>query len=763
MRAHPNPTGINGRPNGTGNGHLLPIRASLAALVAIIVLVSMFVAQIHSEGQRMTGYYTAVEQALAVRAQIGRLSGALHDSVNGQRGFLLTGGQEELSRYEQTTQELSGSLQALVAVAGRPSLRPPLERLAELVPATIMELGRAITAYQQSGQAAAAEIVTGGISIAIVRQTHAALDEMRAIESKTMETLSAQVAARVANSQAVLLVLFGGILFAMFVSTVIGLTHISAHHETEENLRKALLSADAAHQEAEQANRAKTEFLTTMSHEIRTPLHAVIGTAELVLENGGLNFRQHEYLERIQTSGIALLNLVDDVLDLKKIEAGEVEMTSEPFSLKILIDNALSIVRTSARAKHLELSVLLDHSLPRTLLGDEPRLRQVLLNLLGNAVKFTDHGQVTLRVEHQGATKAGEALRFSVTDTGPGIPKSKYERLFKRFSQINPTAGRGPGTGLGLTISKRLVELMGGRIGFESKTGRGSTFWFGLTMPQVEGEIAAQPGLERLDHELSGPILVVDDLEQNGDLARKTLEAAGYTVDVASDGAQAVAAVQAKPYKLVLMDIQMEGMDGVTATTAIRSLDHPAKDVPIVAMTANVFADDVKSFKAAGMNDHLGKPFKRKQLLEKVRHWLRSRPANSENGAEAALKGPKAALDENEIESLCQTMGPQWVSRGLCELKDQLEITFEDTGGEPVDRVVLARQAHTLVARAGMLGFSELAQLCGGLEQACKQGGPLGPLLSKTQAARLQAQAAIPRLQLTLKVHSLEGLGSART
>jgi HPt (histidine-containing phosphotransfer) domain-containing protein len=164
-------------------------------------------------------------------------------------------------------------------------------------------------------------------------------------------------------------------------------------------------------------------------------------------------------------------------------------------------------------------------------------------------------------------------------------------------------------------------------------------------------------------------------------------------------------------------------------------------------MTANVFADDVKSFKAAGMNDHLGKPFKRKELLQKVRHWLRSRPANSE-------KGRAATLDEKEIECLCLTMGRQWVGRGLHELKDQLEITFADVGVEPVDRVVLARQAHMLVARAGMLGFSELAQLCGGLERVCKQGGPLGPLLSKARTATLQAQTAIPRLLLTLKVHS---------
>jgi HPt (histidine-containing phosphotransfer) domain-containing protein len=205
-------------------------------------------------------------------------------------------------------------------------------------------------------------------------------------------------------------------------------------------------------------------------------------------------------------------------------------------------------------------------------------------------------------------------------------------------------------------------------------------------------------------------------------------------------------------------------MDGITATTAIRSLDHPAKDVPIVAMTANVFADDVKSFKAAGMNDHLGKPFKRKQLLEKVRRWLRSNPAANRLGAQSANseKDPGAALDEKEIENLCLTMGRQWVIRGLFELKDQLKLTFEDVGVEPVDRDVLARQAHSLVARAGILGFSELARLCGAFEQACKRGKALGPPLSKARTAALQAQATIPQLLRSLNVHIPENHASSQ-
>lgn len=181
----------------------------------------------------------------------------------------------------------------------------------------------------------------------------------------------------------------------------------------------------------------RPEFLTTMSHEIRTPLHAVIACAELLLENEDLKREQRHYAERIQVSGKALLNVVNDVLDLAKIEAGEFEITLEPFSLEILIDHSVSIVEATALRKRLKLTILPDHRLPPMLLGDEARLRQILLNLLGNAVKFTDHGQATLRVEHLGSTEAGETLRFSVTDAGPGIPESERDRLFERFSQIS--------------------------------------------------------------------------------------------------------------------------------------------------------------------------------------------------------------------------------------------------------------------------------------------------------------------------------------
>jgi signal transduction histidine kinase/CheY-like chemotaxis protein len=734
----------------------IAVMAILLVVGGICLLVPILVGQFLSGGQKQLEYYETLQQTIETRTRTHRLFAAIQDVEAAQRGFLLTGQPEFLSQYEQAARELPGRLQALKVQVSHTSLEPLARQLDELIPATVAELARTNTTYQQSGPAAAAEIVADGPGKQYLARIRGAIDEMLSIENSNVARLSGEIREQAASSQAVILKLFGAIILAVLVAGAAGLIYFAHRRRTEQDLRDAWQTAEAAQQEAEAASRAKSEFLTTMSHEIRTPLHAVIGSAEILLENNELKLEQQEYVERIQVSGTALLNLVNDVLDLAKIEAGEVEISPEPFSLETLIDNSVSIVRTPALKKGLKLMVQLDHGLPLTLLGDEARLPQVLLNLLGNAVKFTPHGQVTLQVEDRGCTEAGEMLRFSVTDTGPGIPTSKHERLFRRFSQISQAAARSGGTGLGLAISKQLVELMGGEMGFESEEGRGSTFWFLVTLPQADADLLPQLVPEHLGLKQSGRLLVVDDLDQNRDLARKMLELAGYTVDLASNGAEAVAAVQASHYDLVLMDIQMDIMDGVAATKAIRGLDHPAKDVPIVAMTANVLAHDVKSFKAAGMNDHLGKPFKRKQLLDKVQLWLNAESAGQRAAAQsaAARKSPGPGFDQEALDELCSTMGREWVIRSLSELTHHLERVVEDPGPTAGNRDLLAQQAHLLVSRAGVLGFSELARLCGALEQACRRGQGIEPARSKVRGAALEVQETAAPLLHRLSVHT---------
>jgi CheY-like chemotaxis protein len=279
------------------------------------------------------------------------------------------------------------------------------------------------------------------------------------------------------------------------------------------------------------------------------------------------------------------------------------------------VENAAAIVQAQAERRHLQLTIDLDARLPATLVGDEDRLRQVLLNLLNNAVKFTASGWIALSVRVMGEGRDGTSLRVAVQDTGIGIPDDKQSRLFERFSQVDGSVRREfGGSGLGLAISKRLVELMGGRIGFVSQLGQGSTFWFDVTLRSADQQalVPAAPTAEASSRALR--ILLVDDNEINQEIARTLLTLGGHEVDVAGDGATAVLAVKAEAYDLVLMDIQMPIMDGITATQHIRALPKPICDVPIVAMTANVLPQQVAAFQAAGMNDHIGKPFRREEL-----------------------------------------------------------------------------------------------------------------------------------------------------
>ncbi|MCB1889671.1 MAG: PocR ligand-binding domain-containing protein [Rhodocyclaceae bacterium] len=383
-----------------------------------------------------------------------------------------------------------------------------------------------------------------------------------------------------------------------------------------------------AKEAAEAANIAKSAFLANMSHEIRTPLNAIAGMAQMI-RRGGISEQQAEQLGRLEGASQHLLEIINAILDLSKIEAGKLCLEQASFSVVGLFDQVVSIIQAQASAKGLAIEV--DHaSVPPWLVGDPTRLRQALLNYAGNAIKFTDQGKITLRARVTDETPAGVRVRFEVEDTGVGIEPAAMARLFAAFEQAdNTTTRQYGGTGLGLAITKRLAELMGGDAGVGSEVGKGSTFWFSAWLARGQAPRTAanaeHPGGDaeaELRARFAGRhILLADDEPTNREITLMLLDDVRLIADVAADGAEALHLATENKYDLILMDMQMPRMDGLQATQGIRRLDGAA-DIPILALTANAFAEDRSQCLAAGMNDFITKPIRPETLYRALLHWL---------------------------------------------------------------------------------------------------------------------------------------------
>lgn len=397
---------------------------------------------------------------------------------------------------------------------------------------------------------------------------------------------------------------------------------------SRQGLARLVDASAKATREAEFATRQKSDFLATMSHEIRTPLNGIIGMTAVLLARS-LEPAVRDCVETIRSSGEALLAIVDDILDFSKIEAGCLEIECHEFDLHALIREAIQIVQPAAARKPISLRTSIDPALPQFVRGDVVRLRQILLNLLSNAVKFTAAGNVELKAELASCAPDACEVRFSVSDEGIGMTPEQQSKLFRPFTQAEPSTTRKfGGTGLGLAICKRLVEFMGGHIGVESMRGQGSTFWF--TIKAVAGSRSARaPSRTSVASTCSSKastkaarLLLVEDNTINQKVALAMLKNLGYQADVARNGVEAVTAATCRHYDLVLMDCLMPEMDGFEATRRLRAQGGHCAQLPIVAMTASAFTEDRDACLAAGMTDYLSKPVRESELAGKIDRWL---------------------------------------------------------------------------------------------------------------------------------------------
>jgi signal transduction histidine kinase/CheY-like chemotaxis protein/HPt (histidine-containing phosphotransfer) domain-containing protein len=483
---------------------------------------------------------------------------------------------------------------------------------------------------------------------------------------------------------------------------------------------------------AEAESRAKSGFLAMMSHEIRTPMNGVLGLTGTLFDTE-LTEQQSKTVEAIQDSGNSLLRILNDILDFSKLDAGQIQLEESPFSVATLTQDSVSVLGPKATAKGLRIDAMCDDGLPAALLGDAGRLRQVLLNLVSNAVKFTEHGSVTIRAACSECDDAAATIVWTITDTGISIPPDRIDGLFQEFFQADASITRRfGGSGLGLAISKRLIEQMGGTITVKSQPGEGSTFKVTFRLPITEPaqEEAVPPvdatavfatRLRRLGR--PARILYAEDNPTNQLVALQLLRGFDVQVDVVANGLEAVDAASGFLYDVICMDMRMPEMDGLAATRAIRAMGGHLATVPIIALTANAFPEDVAACFGAGMTGFVAKPVSRKTLLAALLPALgQTDPVDTIATLAPGAAGTDEALDRQSFARLKEDIGEDGVAELLAMFEVETRARLALIADRRLDRTTLAREVHSLKGAAATACAVSLARLAAALETCLERG-----------------------------------------